>query len=78
VLPPIVLDMTAAAELGYVPAGDYAATVAEEVGWLVEAGPPGDEEFFAPYFDYAAEDRYLASIGRPTTSASRSPGSSDA
>ena len=35
--PPIVLDMAAAAELGYVPAGDYAATVAEEIDWLVES-----------------------------------------
>jgi nucleoside-diphosphate-sugar epimerase len=76
--PPIVLDMTAAAELGYVPAGDYPATVADEIDWLVAAGPPRDDEFFAPYFDYAAEDRYLEAIGRPTTSASRSSGSTDA
>ncbi|MBB5868251.1 nucleoside-diphosphate-sugar epimerase [Allocatelliglobosispora scoriae] len=60
---PIVLDMTAAAELGYVPVGDYAATVAEEIDWLVGggvAGPGFDEEFFAGSFDYAAEDAYLA------------------
>src|SRR5207237_9777840 len=61
VLPPVVLDMTAAAELGYEPAGDYATTVAEEVEWLVENRQP-DDEFFAPYFDYAAEDRYLEAI----------------
>jgi nucleoside-diphosphate-sugar epimerase len=78
VVPPIALDMTAAAELGYVPAGDYATTVAEEVDWLVESGEPPDEEFFASSFDYAAEDSYLEAIGRPTTSASRSAGSTDA
>ena len=66
---PIVLDMTAAAELGYTPAGDYAATVAEAVDWLVSAArggegaarlPGPDDPFFAPLLDYAAEDRYLA------------------
>jgi nucleoside-diphosphate-sugar epimerase len=72
---PIVLDMTAAAELGYTPAGDYAATVAEEIDWLVSAargGPgadrlpgPGDS-FFAPLLDYAAEDRYLAGRSQPS------------
>jgi nucleoside-diphosphate-sugar epimerase len=65
---PIVLDTSAAAELGYTPAGDYATSVADEVDWLV-AGARGersddplrlDEEFFAPLFDYAAEDRYIA------------------
>jgi hypothetical protein len=70
--------MTAAAELGYEPAGDYATTVAEEVDWLVESGQPSDEEFFGASFDYAAEDAYLASIGRPTTSASRNSGSTSA
>lgn len=61
---PIVLDTTAAVELGYVPAGDYAATVASELDWLVSAARAGtlrlDEEFFAGSFDYAAEDAYLA------------------
>ena len=72
---PIVLDMTAAAMIGYVPVGDYATTVADEVDWLVgqvtAAGtsegagdvrlPAGlDAEFFDGYFDYAREDRYLA------------------
>jgi len=62
---PIVLDMTAAARLGYRPAGDFAATVADEISWLVAAArtgrvPPGfDEEYFAPMLDYPAEDRYL-------------------
>jgi nucleoside-diphosphate-sugar epimerase len=73
---PVVLDLTAAEELGYRPAGDYAATVADEVRWLTSiartdtdaaAGGPGaqlppgfDPEYFESLFDYAAEDRYLA------------------
>jgi nucleoside-diphosphate-sugar epimerase len=60
---PIVLDMSAAAALGYQPAGDYAATVVEEIDWLVtaaESRPSPDDPFFAPLIDYAAEDRYLA------------------
>jgi len=32
---PIVLDMTAAAQIGYVPVGDYATTVVDEIDWLV-------------------------------------------
>ena len=67
---PIVLDMTAALELGYMPAGDYAATVADEIDWLVSAAGDGegagripalDDPYFSPMFDYAAEDRYLVS-----------------
>lgn len=66
--PPIVLDMSAAADLGYRPTGDYAATVAEEVEWLVSAArggagaeilPGPDDTYFGPLLDYAAEDRYL-------------------
>jgi nucleoside-diphosphate-sugar epimerase len=65
---PIVLDMSAALDLGYLPAGDYAATVASEVDWLVAAAAEGgldeqhgfDAEYFQPLLDYAAEDRYLA------------------
>jgi nucleoside-diphosphate-sugar epimerase len=66
---PIVLDTTAATELGYVPVGDYAATVVEELDWLVAAAaggsdaallPPADDPFFAPYLDVTAEDRFLA------------------
>jgi len=65
---PIVLDTTAARELGYVPAGDYAATVADMVDWLVTAAqggegsdllPAPDDEYFAPLLDYSAEDRRL-------------------
>ena len=64
-LPPVVLDTTAALELGYRPAGDYAATVAAELDWLVatpEARPLADDPSFASSFDYAAEDRYLATL----------------
>ncbi len=70
---PIVLDMTAAHELGYTPVGDYAATVADEVDWLVAARQSGDphgvppaqdDPFFAPLLDYAAEDAYLARVHR--------------
>jgi nucleoside-diphosphate-sugar epimerase len=66
---PIVLETTAALELGYRPIGDYATTVAEEVEWLVTAAnagedadllPAPDDEFFGPLLDYATEDRYLA------------------
>ena len=67
---PIVLDMTAAADLGYTPVGDYAATVVDEVDWLVGAAAGGDgaswlpgpdDPFFGRLLDYGAEDRYLAS-----------------
>ncbi|WP_430788713.1 NAD-dependent epimerase/dehydratase family protein [Actinoplanes sp. G11-F43] len=34
-IPPIILDTTAAEELGYQPAGDYAGTVAEELDWML-------------------------------------------
>jgi len=66
---PVVLDMTAAAGLGYTPAGDYAATVAAEVDWLIAAAQGGEDadlipgpgdEYFAPLLDYRGEDRWLA------------------
>lgn len=66
---PIVLDMTAAGDLGYTPVGDYATTVADEVEWLVAAArggegaeslPGRDDAFFGPMLDYAAEDRHVA------------------
>jgi len=66
---PIVLDMTAAAALGYSPVGDYARTVRAEVDWLVSAAkggegadvlPRADDALFAPMFDYAAEDVSVA------------------
>jgi nucleoside-diphosphate-sugar epimerase len=65
---PIVLDTSAALELGYEPAGDYATTVAETVDWLVRASeggddaqlvPAADDEYFARFLDYTAEDRRL-------------------
>jgi len=66
---PLVLDMTMAIDLGYVPVGNYRETVTDEVEWLVslvtDGGlgvelPPGvDGQFFDSLFDYAAEDRYL-------------------
>src|SRR3954451_23629620 len=68
---PIVLDTSAALELGYTPVGTFAATVVDTVEWLVESArggpdaarlPAADDEFFAELFDYAAEDRYLASL----------------
>ncbi len=47
---PIVLDTSAAADLGYVPAGDYAATVGEEIDWLASgARPDADDAFFAQF-----------------------------
>jgi nucleoside-diphosphate-sugar epimerase len=64
----IVLDMSAALALGYSPIGGYAATVADEVEWLVTAAtggadaaklPRDDDPFFTPLFAYAAEDRLL-------------------
>jgi nucleoside-diphosphate-sugar epimerase len=65
---PIVLDTTAALALGYQPAGTYEETVAEEIDWLVESAhggedaallPRDDDEYFARYFAYPAEDLYL-------------------
>ncbi len=67
--PPVTLDTRAALALGYEPVGDYAATVREELDWLVATArqpggsrwlPPTDDPFFAPLLDYASEDAYLA------------------
>ena len=66
--------MTAAAGLGYTPAGDYAATVAAEVDWLIAAAQGGEDadlipgpgdEYFAPLLDYRGEDRWLAARHGP-------------
>ncbi|MFF7727048.1 NAD-dependent epimerase/dehydratase family protein [Streptomyces sp. NPDC008001] len=66
---PVVLDTSAAAALGYRPAGDYATTAAAEIDWLVEAArtgdpagilPAADDEYFRRFGDYAAEDAFLA------------------
>ncbi|MBR7829962.1 saccharopine dehydrogenase NADP-binding domain-containing protein [Actinospica sp. MGRD01-02] len=66
---PVILDTTASLKLGYKPVGDYAGTVAEEVDWLFDVHRSGDprgvlpsprDAYFARFFDYAAEDAYLA------------------
>ena len=68
-VPPIVLNTSAAADLGYRPAGTYATTVAAEIDWLIAATrdraaawalPADDDPYFAALLDYTAEDRYLA------------------
>jgi len=68
---PVILDTTAATDLGYTPVGDYAATVAAEVAWLDTAAhggqdsdllPEADDPFFALFLDYGAEDRYLSAL----------------
>ena len=68
-VPPFLLDCSAATRLGFVPAGSYAQTVAAELDWLVAAArsgdpaevlPPPDDPYFAPFFDYAREDAWLA------------------
>jgi nucleoside-diphosphate-sugar epimerase len=65
---PIVLDTSASLSLGYVPVGDFATTVRDEVDWLVDVARLGDDarlpgdydvEFFEGLFDYGAEDEYL-------------------
>ncbi|KQX57384.1 MULTISPECIES: NAD-dependent epimerase/dehydratase family protein [unclassified Streptomyces] len=67
---PIVYDMTAAErELGYRPVVSYAASLPETVAWLSErvAGRewrevfPGLGKYGVDFFDYAAEDAWLAS-----------------
>ncbi len=66
---PIVLDMRGATALGYRPVGTYAATVRDEVDWLVEMAArrgldgviaPDERPYFERFFDYAREDAYLA------------------
>lgn len=66
---PVVLDTSAAEDLGYRPAGDYAATVAAEIDWLLDAArtgdragilPTADDPYFSRFFEYAAEDAFLA------------------
>ena len=86
---PVVLDMTAAAGLGYTPAGDYAATVAAEVDWLIAAAQGGEDadlvpgpgdEYFAPLLDYRGEDRWLAAqtTAQTASAGSRAPDERDA
>lgn len=57
---PFVLDMAAAErELGYRPVATYADAVEETVAWLLAERPPLDE-YMATFFDYEAEDAFLA------------------
>jgi nucleoside-diphosphate-sugar epimerase len=58
-VPPRVLDLSAALELGYRPAGTYAETVGDEIDWLVREHGSLDLSEFDDAFDYAAEDAYL-------------------
>jgi len=72
--PPIRLDMAAARALGYQPAGDYAATVHDELAWLLTIARrhgggyrlpvTWDNAYFDRMLDYAEEDRYLTHSGR--------------
>ena len=66
-VPPFLLDTSAATRLGFEPVGSYAETVGPTVDWLVarhEQGlPVADEDYFAPYLDYAREDAWLADAG---------------
>jgi len=67
---PIVLDTSAAAALGYVPAGTYAETVVDAVRWLTQNAdvdssgsailPSIDGDWFEGMFDYSGEDLYLS------------------
>jgi nucleoside-diphosphate-sugar epimerase len=69
---PVVLDTSAAAELGYRPVGDYASTVPDVIDWLTKIArftdgaqlPSGfADDYFAGRFDDEREDLYLA--GKP-------------
>ena len=55
--------------LGYQPVGDYATTVAAQLDWLISAArsgdtsgilPADDDPHFRQFFDYPAEDKFLA------------------
>ncbi len=67
-LPRVELDTTAAARLGYTPVGDYAATVRDEIQWLVEVAaavhPSSviDQSSHDP-LDYDLEDDYVREHG---------------
>jgi nucleoside-diphosphate-sugar epimerase len=67
-VPPAVLDTTAARQLGYTPAGDYRATVADEIDWLINAATCSEpshllraisNRYATAQSDYANEDDYL-------------------
>jgi nucleoside-diphosphate-sugar epimerase len=65
---PVVLDTSAARELGWQPAGTFAETVTDALDWLRDAADGGadadrvpgpDDPFFSRFLDYAAEDAFL-------------------
>lgn len=68
--PPVRLDLSAAASLGYHPLGTYAETVAPTLEWLASIAvhtpngvrlPEGSEnEYFEQMINYSVEDEYLA------------------
>lgn len=72
-VPPIRLDLTAAATLGYRPVGGYADTVVPTLDWLAGLARPGVNGHVLPegfdvadlerMLDYAAEDRRLSTPG---------------
>lgn len=66
---PVILDTSAAIALGYQPIGNYASTVRAQNDWLITTAhngdptqllPQPDDRYFTRFFDYPAEDRYLA------------------
>jgi nucleoside-diphosphate-sugar epimerase len=64
VVPPVVLDLSAARELGW-QGESFAATVGAELEWLLREHELGrtarfdDDPYFAPFLDYRLEDAYL-------------------
>lgn len=62
--PGIVLDTSAAVALGYSPVGSFAQTIGPALDWIA-AQPRGRfdaDPSFEGFFDYAAEDRFLAGM----------------
>lgn len=65
---PVVLDTSAALELGYTPVGDYQTTVRHIIDWLLSVAeragtaqlpPDYGGGYFTDAFDYVREDRFL-------------------
>lgn len=67
-LPPVVLDTTAALQLGYAAVGSYADTAADVIDWLASgrasrpSAPSPSRDAPGPA-NYAAEDEYLRRLG---------------
>ncbi|MHB1886419.1 MAG: hypothetical protein ACYCVV_15685 [Acidimicrobiales bacterium] len=65
-VPPVVLDTTAAQQLGYTPVGTYAGTAPDVVDWLVDLSARNDASLsdLLPHSpspsDYHDEDDYLS------------------